>query len=88
MPSFRWEAVDADGRRSRGHDDAPSARALRDRLRAKGLTPTAVDEAPASRSLGVALGERDLALVTRQVATLAQAGVRAEARAEAAGLRP
>ena len=46
MTAYRWEAVDAQGRLRRGHLDAASARAARDRLRADGLTPTAVESAP------------------------------------------
>ena len=78
LPSFRWEAVDADGRTRRGVQEADSARGLRDRLRAEGLTPTAVEPAAASRTLA-RLPPRELALMTRQLATLAQAGMTLDA---------
>ena len=57
--------------------DAASARAARDRLRADGLTPTAVDAAPdrGDRSRIVRLPPEQLALLTRQLATLAQSGM-------------
>ena len=44
MSAFRFEAVDAQLRQ--GLLDADNARAVRDRLRADGLIPTAVDVAP------------------------------------------
>jgi len=46
LSAFRFEAVDAKGRLRQGLLDADSARAVRDRLRADGLIPTAVDVAP------------------------------------------
>ena len=77
MAAYRWEAVDAQGRVKRGHVDAASARAARDRLRADGLTPTAID---AARDRGDPLGHvrlapEQVALLTRQLATLAQSGM-------------
>ena len=79
LPSFRWEAVDADGRTRRGVREADSARGLRDRLRAEGLTPTAVEPAIASSLAFTRLPPRELALATRQLATLAQAGMTLDA---------
>jgi general secretion pathway protein F len=74
MTGYRWEAVDAQGRIRRGHLDAASARAARDRLRADGLTPTMV---VLTRERGdplahVRLPPQQVALLTRQLATLAQ----------------
>ena len=43
--SFRWEAVDGQGRMKQGVLEADTPRAVRDQLRAGGLTPTAVDAA-------------------------------------------
>ena len=77
MTAFRFEAVDAQGRLREGLLDAADARAARDRLRADGLTPTAVDAAPErggplsrARLAGPAI-----ALLTRQLATLVQSGM-------------
>ena len=84
MPSFRWEAVDAGGRPVRGVDEAESARTLRDRLRAQGLVPTAVDDTAPVRAGTEKLGARELALVTRQLATLTQAGMTLDAALAAA----
>ena len=83
-PAFRWEAVDAAGRAQRGVEEADSARSLRDRLRAEGLTPTAVDPASTGRPASVRLPPREVALATRQLATLTQAGMTLDAALAAA----
>jgi general secretion pathway protein F len=77
VTAFRFEAVDAQGRVREGLLDAENARAARDRLRADGLTPTAVDAAPERRSAlsRVRLPSAVLALTTRQLASLVQSGM-------------
>lgn len=77
MSAFRFEAVDADGRLREGLVDAADARAARDRLRADGLTPTAVDAAPSRDSplQRTRLPAASLALLTRQLASLVQSGM-------------
>ena len=77
MSAFRWEAVDTQGRLRHGLLEAETPRAARDRLRAEGLTPTAVESAP---DRGDALAQSRLpavqvALSTRQLATLTQSGM-------------
>ena len=84
LPSFRWEAVDAQGRTRRGVEEADSARGLRDRLRAEGLTPTAVEPTLVTSTAFTRLPARELALATRQLATLAQAGMTLDAALGAA----
>jgi general secretion pathway protein F len=84
MSVFRYEAVDASGRLARGLVDADSARAARDAVRAKGLTPTAVGPAPAATAQGVAVNAPQLAMATRQLATLAQSGMTLDAALAAA----
>ncbi len=77
MGAFRWEAVDGAGRLRQGLVDADTARAVRDQLRADGLTPTAV-EAARTRGDAVALVRLPaplLAMTTRQLATLAMSGM-------------
>jgi len=77
MAAFRWEAVDGAGRMRQGLLEADTARAVRDQLRAGGLTPTAVDAA-ASRGdafSGVRLPAPLLAMTTRQLATLTMSGM-------------
>lgn len=83
MTAFRYEAVDASGRLARGVVDADSARAARDVVRGKGLTPTAVDAAPAAAT-GIAVNAAQLAMATRQLATLAQSGMTLDAALAAA----
>ncbi len=83
MPAFRYEAVDAAGTPSRGVLQADSPRAARSDLRARGLVPLAIDaisgqaEGKARRSF--AFGDRlstvELALFTRQLASLLEANL-------------
>jgi general secretion pathway protein F len=77
MSAFRWEAVDAQGRVRHGLLEAETPRAARDRLRADGLTPTAVDAAPDRGDLlaHVRVPPEQVALATRQLATLTQSGM-------------
>jgi general secretion pathway protein F len=77
VTAFRWEAVDAQGRLRHGLLDADTPRAARDRLRADGLTPTAVDAAP-ERGDPLArarIPPGEVSLSTRQLATLTQSGM-------------
>jgi len=77
MTTFRFEAVDAQGNLRHGLLDADDARAVRDRLRADGLTPTAVDPAPerGARLARARLAATVLALFTRQLAALVHSGM-------------
>lgn len=84
MPAFRYEAVDAGGATKKGVVNADNPRSARADLRTQGLTPlnveliaAQVDEAGVARSRG--FGERlsqvELALFTRQLASLLEAGL-------------
>lgn len=84
MPAFRYEAVDTGGITRKGVLNADSPRAARADLRLQGLTPLTVetiaaqvDESGAARARG--FGERlsqvELALFTRQLASLLEAGL-------------
>ncbi len=80
MPAFRYEAADARGRSRQGVVDAATPRQARDRLRAEGLTPTAieavdVDAATPSAAGYVRLPTAVVALATRQLATLVGSGM-------------
>jgi general secretion pathway protein F len=77
MSAYRYEAVDAQGRLRQGLLDADNERGVLDRLRADGLTPTAVDPAPeGGASLSrTRLPAAALALFTQQLATLVQSGM-------------
>ncbi len=84
MPAFRYEAVDNIGATHKGVVNADSARSARADLRVQGLTPLSVEAIAAQvDSTGVAtrrgFGERlspvELALFTRQLASLLEAGL-------------
>lgn len=83
MPSFRFEASDATGRIERGLLDAETARAARAALRARGLTPLAVQDVgggAAARSAGGSrfgprLSDTDLGWLTRQLSSLLMASL-------------
>src|SRR5882672_7072804 len=77
MPSFRFEASDSAGRIEKGLVEADSAVAARAALRARGLVPLDVD-ALARRKPGLGrrrFSEAELALATRQLASLLTAGL-------------
>ena len=77
MAAFRFEAVDAQGRLQQGLLDAENPRLARDRLRADGLVPTAVEPAPdrADTLSRTRLPAAAVALFTRQLATLVHSGM-------------
>jgi general secretion pathway protein F len=77
MSAFRYEAVDAQGRLRQGRLDADNLRGVLDRLRAEGLTPTAVDPAPDGTGTlsRTRLPAPALALLTQQLATLVHSGM-------------
>ena len=84
MPAFRYEAVDNTGATHKGVVNADSARAARADLRVQGLTPLAVEAIAAQvdeqgvskrRGFGERLSQNELALFTRQLASLLEAGL-------------
>ncbi|ELX11970.1 general secretion pathway protein F [Janthinobacterium sp. HH01] len=84
MPAFRYEAVDAGGATKKGVLNADSARSARSELRTQGLVPLKVDAIAAqvdaagvtkSRGFGERLSATELALFTRQLASLLEAGL-------------
>jgi general secretion pathway protein F len=84
MPAFRYEAVDAGGATRKGVLNSDSARSARAELRTLGLVPLKVDAIAAqldaagvakSRGFGERLSTTELALFTRQMASLLEAGL-------------
>ena len=82
MPAYRYEAVDALGSSSKGVVHAESPRAARSDLRSRGLVPLVIDlitgEADLQRNalmrrFGDRLSTTELALFTRQLASLLEA---------------
>ena len=90
MPAFEYEALDAAGKRNRGFLTADSEIAARRELRRRQLSPLKVARAASDalrkaggRTASKALSKRELMLVTRQLASLIDAGMPVE---EAVGL--
>ncbi len=84
MPAFRYEAVDAGGTASKGIVHADSPRAARADLRARGLVPLVIDAITGqldaagkvrARRFGDKLSTVELALFTRQLASLLEANL-------------
>ncbi|MEO5560438.1 MAG: type II secretion system inner membrane protein GspF [Dokdonella sp.] len=81
MPAFAYQALDATGKTQRGVLQGDTARAVRGALRERGLNPLGVEEVrdEAGRKGSVferrTLGSAQLALLTRQLATLIGAGL-------------
>ena len=84
MPAFRYEAVDDAGATRKGVVNADSPRSARADLRLQGLTPLNVEAITAqldasgvakSRGFGEKLSQVELALFTRQLASLLEAGL-------------
>ena len=84
MPAFRYEAVDSIGATHKGVVNADSAKAARADLRVQGLTPLNVEAIAAQldakgvatrRGFGEKLSQVELALFTRQLASLLEAGL-------------
>jgi len=79
MPAFAYQALDPDGKTQRGVLQGDTARAVRGLLRERGLNPLAVDEVRDAGGRGAfarrGLGGAQLALLTRQLATLIGAGL-------------
>ena len=84
MPAFRYEAVDDAGATRKGVVNADSPRSARADLRLQGLTPLSVEAITAqldaagvakSRGIGEKLSQVELALFTRQLASLLEAGL-------------
>ena len=84
MPSYRYTAVTADGKKQKGVMLAESARDARQNLQARALFPLELSEAAGGMlgnglsgffSRAASISSRDRALVTRQLATMLGAGV-------------
>ena len=84
MPAFRYEAVDAIGATKKGVVNADSARGARADLRTQGLVPITVDAIATqldesgharTRAFGDHLSTVELALFTRQLASLLEASL-------------
>jgi len=83
MPVFEYTALDTTGRERKGVLEGDTVRHVRTQLRDQGLLPVTVTEVAAREkkanqarfSLGSGVSATDLSLLTRQIATLARAGL-------------
>ena len=78
MPAYAYQALDQTGKTQRGVLQGDTARAVRASLREQGLNPLEVAEVTQSRQGGMfnaGLSGAQLALLTRQLATLLKAGL-------------
>lgn len=83
MPAFEYQALDTSGRTVKGVVEGDAERQVRTLLRDQGLMPLQVDAVAATGAARLGLAPRrmsgtDLALLTRQFATLAHAGLTIE----------
>ena len=80
MTTYRFEAAHETGTLEKGEIDADSVRAARSQLRARGLVPISVEaqsqgESKSGAGARYRMGEAELALATRQLASLLTAGL-------------
>lgn len=85
MPAYEYVVLDTAGKQKKGVLEGDSPRQVRQQLKEKGLVPLSVDvtsqkQKESSRSLfkSTAISAGDLSLITRQIATLLQAGLPVE----------
>lgn len=83
MPGYQFTAYDLDGHEQRGVLESDSPRLARLALRERGLFPLAVSEVDAPEAASakrrrMRLGSADLSRITRQLATLLEAGLTVE----------
>jgi len=92
MGAFEYTAVDSGGKQQKGILEGDTARQVRQQLRDKDLLPLTVTESAekessrqASFSFNKGMSAADLAVLTRQLATLAQSGMPLEQALAAVG---
>lgn len=81
MAAFEYKALDQKGKQKKGVMEADSARQVRQQLREKGLAPLSVEQTSEKQNSSSPfsskrrLSVKELALLTRQIATLIQSGI-------------
>ncbi|HKP60502.1 MAG TPA: type II secretion system inner membrane protein GspF [Polyangiales bacterium] len=85
MAVYRWQGIDKAGRNQKGVRDADNAKVVRSLLRKEGILATAIEEEAAASKRSAReidfgrffdrVSSQDLALLTRQLATLLHSGV-------------
>jgi type IV pilus assembly protein PilC len=77
MPMYVWEGTDKRGIKMKGEQQAKNVNLLRAELRRQGITPTAVKPKPKPLfgAAGKRITPRDIAVFSRQIATMMKSGV-------------
>lgn len=77
MPTFVWEGTDKRGIKMKGEQQAKNGNLLRAELRRLGITPTVVKPKPKPLfgAAGSKISAKDIAIFSRQIATMMKSGV-------------
>jgi type IV pilus assembly protein PilC len=77
MPMFVWEGTDKRGIKMKGEQQAKNGNLLRAELRRQGITPTVVKPKPKPvfGAAGKKITAKDIAIFSRQIATMMKSGV-------------
>ena len=84
MPAYQYAPLDAKGRQRKGLIESDTPRLARQALRERGLNPLGIEEVASQerrrgrRMWGLRISATDLALITRQMATLVGSGLPVE----------
>ncbi|GAA4853446.1 type II secretion system F family protein [Luteimonas vadosa] len=77
LDTFVWQGTDKRGKKMKGEEQAKNANLLRAELRRQGITPTVVKPKakPLFGSAGKKISSKDIAVFSRQLATMIKSGV-------------
>ena len=75
MPTFKYSAINADGKRVNGILSSQSERAARQQIKATNLTPLSLNLTRTSSLRRVKVSNKNLLFATRQIATLLDSGI-------------
>src|SRR5208282_4307011 len=73
--AFQWEGMDKKGQRIKGRSVAPSEQALKVELRRQGVVATRIKKQSSAFKSGGRVKAEDIAIFSRQLATMLGAGI-------------